>query len=272
MRTKEDIDALVKHRHVVTDVEHYLAMETWTPVMAALLLCGIHAQRRDTRIPKGGIGIDGEIFVSSGNSRFHDARRILERWGEYRDEGIVESSDELPPYKYLNWCEICLIEDTLRIERDWFDLFNGVAYDDKTIKPQQIPISIASFADDLMVAAVERSRRNVPDVADLVSEPEAQAARPIKTHTVISCFGARSLNIKTYLEHALSHRVPIGLRPARAATTQGIGAFWNPVMVAEWLFRRKKAFLSELDRVFSESRDLAEWRQLWAHVSEKLKE
>ena len=54
----------------------YLQLKTWTPVMAALLISGIEPPPDCREIPGVGIGLD-EMPLIGGNSRFHDARRIL---------------------------------------------------------------------------------------------------------------------------------------------------------------------------------------------------
>lgn len=107
-------DALAAGGQLNAKLIGYLSMDTWSPVMAALLVSGIEPPTDCEDIPLGGIGLDGKNLHAS-NGRFHDARRVLKAWNfvdEEEDEPPRPSS--FTPLEFLVWCL-----DEERIESDW---------------------------------------------------------------------------------------------------------------------------------------------------------
>jgi len=55
----------------------FLEFETWTPLMACLLVSGVVPFTGCTEIPKGAFGLDGR-FITEKEDAFHFARWVLE--------------------------------------------------------------------------------------------------------------------------------------------------------------------------------------------------
>ncbi len=64
-------------------------MAAWTPVMAALLVSGIHASLDCHEVPMSGVGLDNQALHGS-DRRFHQARSILKKWNEQENTPPLE--------------------------------------------------------------------------------------------------------------------------------------------------------------------------------------
>lgn len=93
----------------------YLNMETWTPTMAALLICGVKAPIGCNEIPVSGKGLDDQILTQC-HDRFQNARRILHDWNAQDESPVV-----LYPIDFLIWC------DEERIDTEWLRIFRELA-------------------------------------------------------------------------------------------------------------------------------------------------
>jgi len=84
----------------ITTLARYLELETWTPLWASLLVCGIQPPQGCTEIPaKGAMGLDSQ-FIDGSWDRFHEARWILELW-ESRENAPVR----VRPADFVAWCK-----------------------------------------------------------------------------------------------------------------------------------------------------------------------
>lgn len=90
-------------------------MNTWTPAMGALLICGIDPPLNCNAIPDGGIGLD-EKPLNASNARFHEARRIFSEWHDWRND-VGDQSQVVEPPDFLSWC---INEE---ISTEWLRLF-----------------------------------------------------------------------------------------------------------------------------------------------------
>lgn len=118
-QTKTLQERLVEGIQRTRTLQKYLALETWTPLQAVLLVCGVHPPAEDgAEIPVGGVGLDNKVLHGS-NGRFHDARRLLHQWHDWcEDQDKVVS--EINPYEFINWC----LDEPW--ESDWLRLFMDV--------------------------------------------------------------------------------------------------------------------------------------------------
>lgn len=98
-----------------TSVAKYLNMETWTPTMAALLICGVKAPIDCNEIPVSGKGLDDQILTQC-HERFQNARRILNDWS-YQDDPPLA----IHPIDFFIWC------DEERIDTGWLRIFRELA-------------------------------------------------------------------------------------------------------------------------------------------------
>ncbi|MDR5835371.1 hypothetical protein [Caballeronia sp. LZ034LL] len=125
LTARDRVAASLQLRYAVTP---YLQLPTWTPIMASLLMSGIHPSQSCAEIPHGGVGLDGAVFQSGGNERFHDARQLLKAWHQSVEDGIAPPAESLEPFKYLVWCEEQIVEEGLRVDRKWVDFLMEVYY------------------------------------------------------------------------------------------------------------------------------------------------
>jgi hypothetical protein len=97
----------------LTTLSKYLGRETWTPVEAALLVCGIQPLEDCTQIPNGGMGLDN-VFVTGSEDRFHEARRVLKLWNSR-----AHSPSKVRPAVFITWCKTYDNDLLNRINTDW---------------------------------------------------------------------------------------------------------------------------------------------------------
>lgn len=108
-------EAIVEGGKINARLLHYLQMKTWTPAMGALLISGIEPPQDCREIPDDGIGLD-EKPLNTSNGRFHEARRILREWHDWKDD-VGDQSLKIEPLRFINWC---IDED---ISSEWLLLF-----------------------------------------------------------------------------------------------------------------------------------------------------
>jgi len=93
----------------------YLELETWTPVMGALLLSGFHAPHGAIEIPVDLLALDNLPHNISAR-RIIATRDILAQWGDWHEDA-VEVPSAMHPHDFLKWCI------DAEIESDWLDPF-----------------------------------------------------------------------------------------------------------------------------------------------------
>lgn len=105
-----------------TKLLEYLRMEQWSATAAALLISGVTPPDVGcTEVPEGGIGLEGTPLHAS-NSRFHLARRLLQRWRRWDEEEGEEPKPTLvEPIRFLAWCS----EE--EIDTEWLRLFKDLS-------------------------------------------------------------------------------------------------------------------------------------------------
>ncbi len=100
-------DGFSEEAQKITTLTKYLELETWTPIEAAMLVCGLQPPQDCLEIPQGAMGLDNAL-VMPNSDRFHYAKRVLQLW----------NSRENPPYKirpadFVAWC------NSKGINTDW---------------------------------------------------------------------------------------------------------------------------------------------------------
>lgn len=126
---QERIDRTLKLRDVL---RHYFAMDTWTPVMGAMLLAGMRPDVGQTTLPPYGgescVGLDGSVIEAVVNTPFSEARKLLDAWNAHCEE-TGHFPPAVPPAEFIAWC----VEDQIqeRFARSsafgWIDAFKSVA-------------------------------------------------------------------------------------------------------------------------------------------------
>jgi len=182
----ETIDFNLK---VENAAKYYYSFEAWTPIMGALLLSGIASTDYWTNAPddsenpektpsfwvmqfdklRHGLwnideageesipernqrhlrGLDGEMLLTTGSTRFLNARRVLKHWDtkcEDEDEYLLE----LDPVTFVAWLEeLCSNEEISFFDQVWLDAFlklHGIAAN-KAVLPIGIVESFQKLTD-----------------------------------------------------------------------------------------------------------------------------
>ena len=91
----------------ITRLTPFLELETWTPIEAALLVCGIEPPPDCHEMPKGGMSLGG-VFIMGTDDPFHYAKRILQIWNSQPNPPA-----KVRPVDFIAWCK------TKSINTDW---------------------------------------------------------------------------------------------------------------------------------------------------------
>ncbi|MBN3003737.1 hypothetical protein JW897_08325 [Chromobacterium alkanivorans] len=110
MQNTSPADQITASLQLLKTIQKYLDMQSWTPVMGAMLLAGVHPPCDCEAIPTtGGTSLDGNPIIGSGNTPFYEAGIILRQWNDWcADEG--SSPSHVVPLDFINWC----IEDEIQ--------------------------------------------------------------------------------------------------------------------------------------------------------------
>ncbi len=90
-----------------TTLTRYLKLETWTPIEAAMLVCGLMPPPDCHEIPKGTMGLEN-AFVMPYEDRFHHTKEVLNLWNHRESP-----PDKIRPADFVEWCK------TKGINTDW---------------------------------------------------------------------------------------------------------------------------------------------------------
>lgn len=143
MQNTSPTDQITASLQLRKTIQKYLDMQSWTPVMGAMLLAGIHPPSDCEAIPTtGGTSLDGNPIIGSGNTPFYEAGMILQQWNDW-----CEDEDSFPshvvPLDFINWC----IEDEIQ-ERyavtspfHWISVFKNALGNSTT----PIPFEVAEY-------------------------------------------------------------------------------------------------------------------------------
>ena len=94
----------------MTTLTQYLELETWTPVLASLLVCGIQPQLDCLEIPSQGAMTLDNRFAMGNEDAFHVARHILTLWNSREN-----APSKVRPADFIQWCK------TKQIDTTWLD-------------------------------------------------------------------------------------------------------------------------------------------------------
>jgi len=93
----------------LTTLSKYLDLETWSPLLASLLVCGIQPPIDCAEIPNGAMGLDNS-FIPGTHDPFHEARRIWALWNSQ-----MHAPEKVRPVDFVAWCK------TKGIDTGWLD-------------------------------------------------------------------------------------------------------------------------------------------------------
>lgn len=124
----------------------YLDMDTWTPVMGAMLLAGIRPEPDCSKIPtEGGVGLDGAPIQGAANSAFYEARLILAQWNDWCEDQAY-FPENIKPVEFIDWCVTDEVKERHATHGSfaWVDMFKSlVGYSPERVC---IPFEVALYA------------------------------------------------------------------------------------------------------------------------------
>lgn len=91
----------------ITTLTKYLELETWTPVEAAMLVCGLQPPQDCHEIPQGAKGLEN-VMVMPYEDRFRLTKRVLQLWNSRENP-----PNKIRPADFVAWCK------TKGINTDW---------------------------------------------------------------------------------------------------------------------------------------------------------
>lgn len=111
-----------------TTLTRYLKLETWTPIEAAMLVCGLKPPPDCHEIPNGAMGLENAL-VMPYEDRFHHAKEVLHLWNHREN-----SPDKIRPAAFVAWCK------AQGIDTDWLtNAPEWEAYVSEFAKPRLAP-------------------------------------------------------------------------------------------------------------------------------------
>ena len=92
----------------ITTLTKWLKFETWTPIEAAMLVCGLQPSHECPEIPQEANGLEGGQVIEKSDTRFDSAKRVLQLWNRRENP-----PDKIRPADFVAWCK------TKEINTDW---------------------------------------------------------------------------------------------------------------------------------------------------------
>ena len=116
-----------------TTLTRYLKLETWTPIEAAMLVCGLMPPPDCHEIPKGTMGLEN-AFVMPDGDRFHYTKEVLNLWNHRESP-----PDKIRPAAFVVWCK------TQGIDTGWLtNAPEWEAYVGESAQPEPSPAGKAA--------------------------------------------------------------------------------------------------------------------------------
>ncbi|MHB1174048.1 MAG: hypothetical protein ACYCZJ_02845 [Sulfuriferula sp.] len=106
----------------ITTLTKYLELETWTPIEAAMLVCGLQPPQDCHEIPQGAMGLDN-AWVMPNADKFHHAKRVLQLWNSRENP-----PDKIRPADFVAWC------NSKGINTDWLRDIEAAAPQTETVQ------------------------------------------------------------------------------------------------------------------------------------------
>ncbi|MEB2602479.1 hypothetical protein SB384_22765 [Burkholderia cenocepacia] len=209
----------------------YLNMDTWTPVMGALLLSGIQPPTDCTELPKsGGVGLDGVEIVGFGSGQYHEARTILKQWKDWCEDRGRDSEIGMKPIEFIDWCVEDEIKERFAVHHQfqWIEVFKDMVgypsghvpfevalYAAKTTQPLEL---ILEKLDEINRDRIKAARHSkVAVVAVSSGDGNSQVAiNPLRQHlTTEELASALGVEPQTILKHRSEFGHYYGVQPEK---------------------------------------------------------
>ncbi|WP_374556441.1 hypothetical protein [Aquitalea pelogenes] len=209
MQNTSPTDQITASLQLRKTIQKYLDMQSWTPVMGAMLLAGIHPPSDCEAIPTaGGTSLDGNPIIGSGNTPFYEAGMILQQWNDW-----CEDEDSFPshvvPLDFINWCIEDEIQERYAVSSPfmWISIFKNVlgnntgplsfevaAYTEKAIEPLQ---TVLSKLDEINQHLQKKNRRHSSALVRITTSTESErlVVNPHRQHLTTEEF-AMALDVQ----------------------------------------------------------------------------
>lgn len=186
MQNTSPADQITASLQLRKTIQKYLDMQSWTPVMGAMLLAGIQPPADCKDIPTtGGTCLDGNTLIGSGNTPFYEASVIMQQWNDWcADEGNCPSC--IAPLDFINWCIEDEIQERYAVSSPfmWISIFKNIlgnntgplsfevaAYTEKAIEPLQ---TVLSKLDEINQHLQKKDRRPSSALVRLTTSTESE--------------------------------------------------------------------------------------------------
>ncbi|WP_230954860.1 hypothetical protein [Burkholderia gladioli] len=187
----------------------YLDMDTWTPIMGALLLAGVRPPDNCTELPNsGGVGLDDVEIVGSGYGQYHEARKIFQQWNDWCEDRGHDSAVGMAPVEFVDWCVEDEIKERFAVlyQFKWIDVFKDMVgypsghvpfevalYAAKTSQPLEL---ILEKLNEIDRRAIKVARRGaiavIPVAASDGNAPVTSLRQHLTTEEVASALGVQA--------------------------------------------------------------------------------
>ncbi|WP_244128991.1 hypothetical protein [Burkholderia gladioli] len=184
-------------------------MDTWTPIMGALLLAGVRPPDNCTELPKsGGVGLDDVEIVGAGHGQYHEARKIFQQWNDWCEDRGRDPAVGMAPVEFVDWCVEDEIKERFAVlyQFEWIDVFKDMVgypsghvpfevalYAAKTSQPLELILEKLNEIDRRAIKAARRGAIAViPVAASDGNAPVTSLRRHLTTEEVASALGVQA--------------------------------------------------------------------------------
>ena len=197
----------------VTTLTKYLELETWTPIEAAMLVCGLKPLKDCHEIPQGAFGLDNAL-VMPNEDRLHHAKRVLQLWNSRENP-----SDKIRPADFVAWCK------TKGINTDWLRDIEAAAMP----QPESAPEGIAFNAPKEQNLREDEQTEQEQEVYP-VEAGFAELFPPV-AHTALESMFPAGGKWASWAERASRNDLKLARRER---------GLFNPYLASQWWLTRKK--------------------------------
>lgn len=154
----------------ITTLTKYLELETWMPIEAAMLVCGLQPPPDCHEIPQGAMGLEN-VLVMPYEDRFHHAKEVLNLWNHREN-----APDKIRPAAFVAWCKTQGIDTGWLTNAPEWEAYVTPAiqpqkHDKQTIKPptakEKTRATISAFLEEITIRAsrggIDFDPMNAPD-------------------------------------------------------------------------------------------------------------
>jgi hypothetical protein len=197
----------------ITTLTTYLKLETWTPIEAAMLVCGLKPPQDCYEIPQGAFGLDNAM-VMPNEDRFHHAKRVLQLWNSRENP-----PDKIRPADFVTWCK------TKEINTDWLRDIEAAAMP----QPESAPEGKAFNAPENQ--GLSEDGQTDQEQEDDPTEAGFAKLFPTCSHAALESMFPANGEWEKWAERAKRN----GLKTARRER-----GLFNPYLAAQWWLEKQK--------------------------------